>query len=117
MGDVDDNSLKEELTTCRHFLVESEMNNGGQRVYNFAIDSLDVYYLLEKAYYGFYSLKCAAILNIAFNRVLKNVKGESCTYYYAPERNRLLERSKHVATTEHLTKIKNILSNTNFIES
>ena len=32
MGDADDNSLKEELETCKHFLVDSEMENGRHRV-------------------------------------------------------------------------------------
>ena len=30
MGDVDDNSLKEELETCEHFLIDSEIDNGRQ---------------------------------------------------------------------------------------
>ena len=43
MGDVDDNSLKEE-----HFVVDSQMKNGRHRVYKFAMDTLDPKYLLEK---------------------------------------------------------------------
>ena len=31
-GDVDDNSLREELETCKRFLVDSEMENGRERV-------------------------------------------------------------------------------------
>ena len=30
MGDVDDNSLKEELETCKHFLLYNRMQNGRQ---------------------------------------------------------------------------------------
>ena len=41
MRDLDDNSLKEQLETCKHFLVDSEMENGRNRVYKFAIDTLD----------------------------------------------------------------------------
>ena len=44
MGDVDDNSLKEELETSKHFLVDSEMGNRRHRVYNFAMDTLDPKY-------------------------------------------------------------------------
>ena len=36
MGDTDDNSLKEEKETCKHFLVNSQMENGRHRVSNFA---------------------------------------------------------------------------------
>ena len=48
--------------------------------------------------------------------MLKNVEG-SCRYYYAHENITLVERSKLVATTKDLTKIKNLLSNTDVIES
>ena len=65
----------------------------------------------------FDSLKCAAKLNVAFGFVLKNVEDCSCRYYYAHENNTLMEKSKLVATTEDLTKINNLLSNTDVIES
>ena len=48
--------------------------------------------------------------------MLKNVGDGSCQYYYARENNTLLERSKIVATTEDLTKIKTLLSNTDIIQ-
>ena len=44
--DVDDISPKEELETCKHFLVDSEIGNGRHRVYNFAMETLDPKYLL-----------------------------------------------------------------------
>ena len=49
MWDVDDKSLKEEIETCKHFLVNSEMENGRHRVYNFSGEILDPKFLLEKA--------------------------------------------------------------------
>ena len=93
MGDVDDNSLKEELKTCKQFLVDSEMENGRHRVYNFAMDTLDPKYLLENLDIVFASLKCADRLNIAFEFVLKDVEVASCRQYYARKNNKLLERS------------------------
>ena len=48
VGVVDENSLKEELKTCKHFLVVSEMEIGRHRVYNFAMDFLDPKYLFKK---------------------------------------------------------------------
>ena len=92
------------------------MENGRHRVYNFAVDTLDRKYLLEKLDVVFDSLKCAAKLIVAFGFVLKNVEG-NCRFYYAHEKNILLEKSKLVATTEILTKIKNLLSNTDINES
>ena len=86
MGDVDDNSLKEELETCKHFLIDNEIENGSHRVYNFAMDTLDPKFLLEKLDVVFDSLKCAGRLNVAFGFVLKNIEGGNCRYYYAHEK-------------------------------
>ena len=87
------------------------------RVYNFAMDTLDPKYLLEKLDVVFDNLKCAAKLNVAFGFLVKVVEAGSCRYYYAHEINTLLERSKLVATTEDLTKDKNLLSSTDVIKS
>ena len=45
MEDVDENSLKEKLETCKHFLVDSEIENGRHQVYNIAMDTLDPKFL------------------------------------------------------------------------
>ena len=116
MGGVDDNSLKEELETCERFLVDSEIEKRRQRVYNFAMDSLDPKSLLAKLNVVFGSLKCADNLNVAFGFLVKNVKDGSCRYYDAHENGTVLERSQLVAATEDLTKVKNPLSNTDVIE-
>ena len=89
---------------------------GGHRVYNFAMENLDPKYLLEKLDVVFDSTECAAKLNVAFGFVLKEVGHGSCRYYYDYKNNTLLERSKHAATTEDLTKVKSLLSNTDIIE-
>ena len=80
------------------------------------MDILDPNYLTEKLDM-FHSLKCAAKLNVALGFLPKDVEDRSCRWYCAHENNTLLERSKLVGTAEDLTKIKNLLSNTNFIES
>ena len=116
MGDVDDNSLKEELETCKHLLVDIEIENGRQRVYNFAMVTLDLKYLLKMLDVVFGSLKCAAKPNVAFGFVLKNVRDGNFKYSYAHENNTLLERSKLVVTTEDLTKIRNLLRQIDVIE-
>ena len=86
MGDVVDNSLKEELGTWKHILVDSEMENGRHRVYNFVVDTLDAKYLLEKLDNVFDTLKCAAEVIVAFGLVLEKVEYRSCRYYYAHEK-------------------------------
>ena len=117
MEDVFDYHLKEEMETCKHFSVDSDMENGRHRVYNFAMDTLDPKQLLEKLHVFFDSLKCQATFNVALGFVPKNVEDESCRSYYAHENKTPLERSKLVAATEYLTKAKNLLSITEFIES
>ena len=42
VGDVDDQSLREELQSCRHFLVDSEIQKGRHSVFNFAVLQLRV---------------------------------------------------------------------------
>ena len=42
MGDVDVQSLREELESCEHFLTDTELENGRHRVFNFAMSSFDM---------------------------------------------------------------------------
>ena len=42
VGDVDDQSLREERESCKHFLSDTEMENGRHRVFNFAMSSFDI---------------------------------------------------------------------------
>ena len=114
MGD-DDNGLKVELEACKDFLVDSEMESGRHRVFNFVMDTLNAKFLLEKLDVVFDSLKCAAKLTVAFGFVLKNVEDGSCRYYYAHDNFTLVERSKLVATTGDLTKLKNMMSKTDLL--
>ena len=80
LGNVDDNSLKEELGTCKDILVDNEIVTGKHRVYNFAMDTLDPKNQLEKLDVVFDSLKYATELNVEFGFVLKNVEVGSCRH-------------------------------------
>ena len=74
VGDVDDQSLREELEACKHSLTDTEMENGSYRVLNFVKSSLDISLLNDRLDYVFKELKCAAKVNLAFGFVLKNVE-------------------------------------------
>ena len=78
--DNDENSLKDELETCKYFSVYSEIENGRHRVYNFAMDTPDPKNLLEKLDVALDSLKCAAKVNLAFIFVLINVENGCFKY-------------------------------------
>ena len=78
MGDVDDKSLKEEVERCKQFLANSEMENGRQGGYNFAMDILDPIYLLEKLNVVSDRLNCEAKLHVAFGYVFRNIEEGNC---------------------------------------
>ena len=96
VGDVDDQSLREELESCKHFLTDTELENGRHRVFNFAMSSFDMSLLNDKLDYVFKELKCAAKVNLAFGLVLKNIEDGMCRYFYAHENNTIMETSKLV---------------------
>ena len=74
----DDNSLKEKVESCKHFLVDSEMDNAGQRAFNFTMNNLDPNCFFEKLDTAFDNIKCAAKLKIACAIVVKySEKGSS----------------------------------------
>ena len=106
VGDVDDQSLREELESCKHSLTDTEMENGRHRVFNFAMSSFDVSLLNDKLDYVFKELKCAANVNLAFGFVLKNIEGEMCRYFYAHDNNTVMERSKLMCTPDDNTNLK-----------
>ena len=117
MRDVDENCLKEEIAKCKHFSLGSEMENRRHKVFDFVMDPLNPKKLLETLAVEFDSLKCATKLNVILGFVLNNSENGSCIFSYAYETNRLLERLKLMAAKEDQTKIKEILSNTDVIES
>ena len=114
---IDDDSLKEELRACQHFVVNSQMEKRCQRVFNFALDSFSAEKLNSKLDYLFQQLKCAAKVNLAFVFLLRNIEDASCRYFYAHENNTLLEKSKLLSTGDDLEFIKTLLAGKDFIES
>ena len=101
----DDADLKEELQACQHFLLDSEVEKGRHRVFNFAMSTFDNSLNNKKLDLVFNGLKCAAKVNLAFGFVLKNVEDGSCRYFYAHENNTLMERSKLVCTPDDITNL------------
>ena len=117
VGDVDDQSLREELQTCRHFLVDSEIQKGRHSVFNFAVNNLTAQVIEEKLDRVLDNLKCVAKLNLALGFILKNIEDGKFRYFYAHENNTLLEQSKFVSNKDEMVKLKEILKKTDVIES
>ena len=111
----DDAELKEELQACQHFLVDSELEKGRHRFFNFAISTFDNYLINKKLDLLFKVLKCAAKVNLSFRFDLKNFEDRWWTNFYAHENNTVLERSKLVSTPDYITNLKEKLQKLDII--
>ena len=117
VGDVDDQSLREELQSCTHFLVDSEIQKGRHSVFNFDVNNLTAQVIEENMDRVLDKLKCVAKLNLALGFILKNIEDGKFRYFYAHENNTLLEQSKLVSKKDDMAKLKEILKKTDVIES
>ena len=117
VGDVEDHRLREELRSCQHFLVDSELETARHEVFNYAVETLNETIVNDKLDHFFNNLKCAAKNNLAFGFSLKNIEDGGFRYFYAHENNTLLDRSKLVCTHNDLAKLKSFLNQTDLKES
>ena len=117
MGDVDDRSLRKELQSCRHFLVDPEIQKGRHSVFNFAVNNHTAQVIEEKLDHVLDKLMCVAKLNLALGFLLKNIEDGNFRYFYAHENNTLLEQSKPVSNKDDTAKLKEILKEIDVIES
>ena len=117
VGDFGDQSLREELQSCRHFLVDSEKQKGSYSVFNFAVNNLTAQVIEEKLDRVLDKLKCVAKPKLALGFILKNIEDGKFRYFFAHENNTLLEQSKLVSNKDDMAKMKEILKKTDVIES
>ena len=115
-GDVDDQSLREELESCKHFLTDTELENGRHRVLNFAMSSFNISLLNDKLDCVIEELKCASKVNLAFGFVLKNIEDAMCRYFYAHGNNIFMERPKLVCTQVYMTNLKKRMQKTDIVD-
>ena len=117
VGDADDHRFWEELRSCQHFLVDSEIERARHKVFNYAVETLNETIVNEKMDHFLTNLDCAAKVNVAFGSLSKNIEDGWFRYFYAHENNTLLDRSKHVFTHDDLAKMKGFLNKPDVIES
>ena len=60
VGDVEDQRLREELPSCQHFLVDSELERARHKVFNYAVKTLNETIVNEKLDNFFNKLNCTA---------------------------------------------------------
>ena len=116
VADIDDQSLREEMESCRHFLTDTEMENGRHRVFNFVMLSFAMSLLNNKLDYVFNEMKRAAKVNVAFGIVLKNIEDGMCRYFYAHENNAIMQKSKIVCTQADMTNLKNRMQKNDIVD-
>ena len=104
------------MESCKHFLSDTEMENGRHRVFNFSMSSFDISLLNDKLDYVFKELKCAAKVNMAFGFVLKNTEDGMCRYVYAHENNTSMEKAKLVCTQADMSNLKDKLQKMDIID-
>ena len=104
--DVDDQNLREELQTCRHFLVDSEIQKGRHSVFNFVVNNLKAQVVEGKLDRVPDKLNCVAKLNLALGFILKNIKDGKFRYFYAHENNTLLKQPKFVSDKDDMVKVE-----------
>ena len=76
INDYDDTNFEEELRSCEHFLVDSELGSARRNLFNYTIEHLNGKLLFEKHDLLFNYLKCAANMNPAFGFNLKTLTME-----------------------------------------
>ena len=74
VGDVEDHRLREELRSCQNFSVDSELESTRNKVFNYAVETLNETIVNEKLDHFFNNLKCATNVNLAFGFILKIIE-------------------------------------------
>ena len=117
VGDVEEQRMREELRSCQHFLVDSELERARHKVFIYTVETLNGAIVNEKLDHFFNNLKHAAEVNLAFGFILENLEDGGLRYFYAHKKNTLLDRSKLVCTHDDFAKLKDFLNKTDVIES
>ena len=74
VGDVEDHRLRDELRSCQHFLVDSELEGARHKVINYAVEAPNETIVNEELGHFFNNLKCEAKVNLAFGFILKKTR-------------------------------------------
>ena len=72
MNEEDDTNLKEEVRSCQHFLVISELEGVGHKVSNYVVENFYTSKRVKKLDHFFNNLNCAVKVNLAVGFFIKN---------------------------------------------
>ena len=77
IDNLSNENLQDEIQSCKHFLVDSEIEKARLIVFSYAMESLSTKIVEEKLRRVFKKLNCAAKVNLAFGFSLKNIEDGS----------------------------------------
>ena len=110
---VDDMNLKEELRSCHHFLVESELEQARHKMFKYAMKNLDATIVDESLDHFFNNLKYTTKMNlVVVSFCFENIEVGRFRFFYEHQSKILLDGSKLkpiVCLNEDFTKLKDIL--------
>ena len=108
--------LKEELSACQHFMVDTEMENGRHKVFNFQMSKLDTKIFNVKLEEVFNKLDSVAKINIALGFVLRNIETVEYRHFYVHENKTLFEKSHLLCTKADLITIQGKIEKFDIVE-
>ena len=114
MNDQQDLEQREVLTTCKQFLVVSELVGGGQQNSHYASKFIDPTFLRDTLQLVCETLQCAAKIELALEIVLRNVEdGKDCYFYEQgklvfPVKSRLFDNNEDLLELRKIVDILNI---------
>ena len=106
VGDVDDQILREQLDSCKHFLTDTKMESGRHIVFNFAMSRIEISLLHDELDYVSKELNCTAKVNLAFGFVLKSNEVGMYSYFHAHVKITVIKKPKFVCTQADMTSLK-----------
>ena len=108
--------LMAERDACQRFLVDTEMEKGRHKIFNFQMSKLDTKIINEKLEEVFNKLDSAAKINIALGFVLRNFETAEYRYFYAHENKTLFEKFHLLCTKADLITIQGKLEKFDIVE-
>ena len=82
---------QDEIQSCKHFLVDSEIEKARLKVFNYARETIRTKSEEEKFDHVFKKLNCTTKVNLAYGFILKTIEVGGLRYFYVHENNTLLD--------------------------
>ena len=112
----DGEKLKEELSGCEHFLVDTKTKNGRHKVSTFQMSKLDNKIINKKLEEVFKKLDSAAKIKISLKFALRNVEMGEYWFHYAHKINHLFAKLHLLCTKANFISIQGKVEKFDIVE-